>query len=241
MLINLGGINENPSTVDWHGKCCVTIFLRGCPLLCPWCHNRSIREGSEPTEIYSIVKKISKSKDFISGVVISGGECTFQPTALEELAVEIKNMRKLVGIQTAGVFPEVLKKMLKNELIDKVFLDVKHELRFDKYLSCVGLPLKLSSYSNIHSRVLESLQACDDLAPDYEIRTTIFPSGPTLESLEHIYVDLENNVSKPIIWRLQPGLIPNEQVDMIKKKRELNKIAMNLRQFINSKHISVVV
>lgn len=245
-LVNLGGINNNPSTVDWHGECCITVFFRGCILHCKDCHNASIRDGSTPVEIYDIAKKISKNKELISGVVITGGECTFQPDALEELAMEIKNMGKLVGVQTAGVFPNVLERMFKNSLIDKVFLDVKSELRYDKYLAAVGVPLKFSQYSDIHSRVLQSLVLCDTMAPDLEIRTTVFPDGPSLESLEHILISLENNISRPTTWRLQPGITMEESdkprnVRLLAQKKNLVKISKSLESWINIKNIQITV
>jgi len=48
--INLGGVVPL-STVDWPGRAATVVFLRGCPLNCPHCHNRSIHSGRSLADI----------------------------------------------------------------------------------------------------------------------------------------------------------------------------------------------
>lgn len=66
------------STVDWHGKAAVALFLRGCPFRCPYCQNYEILEGSDLLEVKVLKDKIENSIPFVSSLVISGGEPLIQ-------------------------------------------------------------------------------------------------------------------------------------------------------------------
>ncbi len=44
LKVNFGGIVPL-STVDWLGRAALVVFLRGCPLRCPHCHNQKLQTG----------------------------------------------------------------------------------------------------------------------------------------------------------------------------------------------------
>jgi len=46
------------STVDWPGKAAMVVFLRGCPLRCPHCHNRSLQLGESSVAFHTIASRI---------------------------------------------------------------------------------------------------------------------------------------------------------------------------------------
>jgi len=64
MQINFGGIIPL-STVDWPGKAAMVVFLRGCPLRCPHCHNSSLQSGQCLMSYHDIASRIvSEIKGF---------------------------------------------------------------------------------------------------------------------------------------------------------------------------------
>ncbi len=146
-----------------------TVFFRGCPVRCSYCHNRSIQDGEDFREIGEIVDFIRSSRILVSGVVFSGGEPTMQPEPLRALARAAREMGLLVGIQTNGVFPKVLASLISERLVDRVALDLK--ARWERYDN-----LLKEKYSG---PVKESLALCRDAKlagtlPEFEAVVTLF-------------------------------------------------------------------
>jgi pyruvate formate lyase activating enzyme len=105
-----------------------TIFFKGCPLSCWWCHNpesrlkdpevsmKSIKldgkiyphqeiTGHEMT-VLDVISEIEKDRVFYDesngGVTLSGGEPMFQPEFLNELLKELKQQGYHVALDTCG-------------------------------------------------------------------------------------------------------------------------------------------
>lgn len=119
-----------------------TIFLKGCPLRCSWCHNP---EGIRPAPQYmnkkggrvmcgyqissdELAARLIANKEIYKlnhgGVTLTGGEPLFQPEFLNDLLEQL-TPELHVAIETSGyasnkVFREVVAKC------NLVMLDVKH-------------------------------------------------------------------------------------------------------------------
>ena len=166
--MNFGGFVPL-STVDWRGHAVCTVFLRGCPVRCSYCHNRSIQDGEDYRELDEVVALVRSSRLLISGVVFSGGEPTMQPEPLKALAKASRGMGLLVGLHTNGVFPLVLAALIAGGLVDKVALDIK--ARWERYDN-----LLKEKYSGA---IRESLAICRDAKlagdlPEFEVVVTLF-------------------------------------------------------------------
>jgi pyruvate formate lyase activating enzyme len=66
-----------------------------------------------------------RQKGILDGVVISGGEPTLQAKALEELCRQLKDMGYLLKLDSNGSRPRVLERLLEQNLLDYVALDIK--------------------------------------------------------------------------------------------------------------------
>ena len=199
MMVNLGGIVPL-STVDWIGRAAIVIFLRGCPLRCPHCHNKELQEGNSPVDISLLQKEMEKSlamecssdqitldeairratvKPFVSALVLSGGEPLMQ---LEQSAALLKLAKKYhlkTGLETSGYYPQRLRDLLDGNLVDKIFLDLKEALLEQNYARATGL-------EGAAGQVLQSLRICMASGIALDVRTTIFPEMPAASSVIEI-------------------------------------------------------
>ena len=130
MYVNFGGFVPL-STVDWRGRAACTVFLRGCPARCFYCHNVAIQGGEDLRPISEVVAMIRGSRTIAGAVVFSGGEPTLQGPALIRLATAAHSMGFSVGLHTNGIFPHVIEELLCKHLVDMIALDIK--TTWDRY------------------------------------------------------------------------------------------------------------
>ena len=124
MYVNFGGFVP-VSTVDWRGRAACTVFFRGCPARCFYCHNAAIQGGEDLRDTDEIIAMIRESHTVAGAVVFSGGEPTLQGPALVHLAAAARRMGLSVGLHTNGIFPRVIADLLEGRLVDMIALDVK--------------------------------------------------------------------------------------------------------------------
>ncbi len=139
MKLNVSSI-QHFSTGDGDGIR-TTVFLKGCNLYCPWCHNpETIKKEasvlSYPTgnvingalaEIDDVVREAAEDIDFYDdggGVTISGGEPMLQAEAVSELIKALGEIGISVIVDTAGCVPYSEFEML-NDSVQTYFFDLK--------------------------------------------------------------------------------------------------------------------
>ncbi|MDF2955595.1 MAG: Pyruvate-formate lyase-activating enzyme [Candidatus Alkanophagales archaeon MCA70_species_2] len=163
---NVGGV-VHVSTVDWRGKVAHVIFLRSCPLRCLYCQNYKILEGKNYVPLEELMQGVRDAKFLVDAVVFSGGEPLMQFAAVSELARLVREEGLLVAVQTNGFYPERLEKLLKEKLLDKVFIDVKAPLDDGSYERITGV-------KGVAARVRASLEVLRRENADFEAVTTVF-------------------------------------------------------------------
>jgi pyruvate formate lyase activating enzyme len=166
--LNFGGFIPL-STVDWRGRSVCTVFFRGCPVRCTYCQNAAILSGENYRDTDDIIELIKSSKLAVSGVVFSGGEPTLQRDALIALARASKKCGICTGIQTNGIFPDVLATLIKSRLLDRVALDIK--ARWARYNNLLG--------GNYVENVQRSLALCTEAVrtgalSEFQVVITLF-------------------------------------------------------------------
>ena len=88
--LRINSIMKNPSLCDGYGYRTV-VFLQGCNLHCPGCHNKSTWALDKGTLIeVSKLAQFLREKAINKKVTISGGEPLLQKEALLELLEELK-------------------------------------------------------------------------------------------------------------------------------------------------------
>ncbi|MFW5997291.1 MAG: anaerobic ribonucleoside-triphosphate reductase activating protein [Desulfovermiculus sp.] len=115
------------SLCDWPGHVSAVLFLGGCNLRCPTCHNAGLAWTPEiypPLSRENIQKFIQSRRTWLDGLVISGGEPTTVP-GISELLTEISSFGLPLKLDTNGLLPNVIHSLFTQGLIQAVAVDVK--------------------------------------------------------------------------------------------------------------------
>lgn len=156
--------------LDYPGRVACTIFIAGCNLRCPFCHNALLVCDSDGGEIIStdaLFSFLKKRRGMLDGVCITGGEPT-RKKELPELIREIKALGYSVKLDTNGTNPGMLESLISEGMVDYVAMDIKNSSA--KYPETVGLrdfditPVR---------RSVEILLEAGKSGFDYEFRTTV--------------------------------------------------------------------
>ena len=168
------------TTIDYPGKLAAVIFLQGCPLKCPFCHNKTLQTEGTPTDITLSELDIflNNRRRLLDGIVLSGGE-PLKHKEVIDLINKIKALNYLVGVHTSGVYPDHLGMTL--ELIDWVGLDIKAPWK--KYELLTGR-------KGMEKPVQESLNLLTESGKEFECRTTCDPRYLTKDDILKMAKDL---------------------------------------------------
>lgn len=157
------------SLLDWDGMVATTVYLQGCNLRCPFCHNPDlISPTAEVEEVpWNVVEEyLLDNNDFIDGVVITGGEPT-QNEDLPDLIRKVREMGLKVKLDTNGTNPEMVEDLLRAGLLDFVAMDLKAPVD-RQYDQLCGAEVDLE-------KIKRSIHLLMTSGVDYEFRTTVVP------------------------------------------------------------------
>lgn len=158
---------EKLSLVDYEGKIAATLFSGGCNMRCPFCHNGELvlhPERGPKVHWDEVISYLNKRIGLIEGVVFSGGEPLIYPDIAERIA-EVKGMGFLTKLDTNGSFPDRLRRLMEEGLLDYVAMDIKNSL--GKY------PLTVGVKDFPTDGIKESANLLINGSIDYEFRTTL--------------------------------------------------------------------
>jgi pyruvate formate lyase activating enzyme len=174
--MQINGFNKT-TLLDYPRHLAATIFLGGCNMRCPFCHNASLvtKLGSQPViPEEEVLAYLTKRRNILEGVCITGGEPTLYPE-LPEFISKIKALGFKVKLDTNGTNPALLKTLVREHLIDYAAMDIKNSK--EKYGQTAGL----SDFST--DSVSESISFLLSSGLDYEFRTTIVKELHTAEDM----------------------------------------------------------
>lgn len=168
---------QKMTLLDFPGKVACTVFTGGCNFRCPFCHNAllvtKLPEKPDYTED-EILSFLEKRIGLLDGVAITGGEPLLNPD-IGDFIRKIRDMGYAVKLDTNGSFPERLKAIVGEGLVDYVAMDIKN--RREKYTETIGLK------SLDLSKIEESVEFLKSGAVDYEFRTTVVKQFHTVEDI----------------------------------------------------------
>ncbi|MCT4614991.1 MAG: anaerobic ribonucleoside-triphosphate reductase activating protein [Marinifilaceae bacterium] len=169
--MKISGFIKN-SFIDYPGKLCSVIFTQGCNLNCGFCHNYDLIPKNNQDNNYldeaDIINYLSKANKLIDAVTITGGEACMQNDLIEFIH-KIKNLNLSIKIDTNGCNSEMLEKLINEDLIDYIAMDIKTELKLDSYKDIVGKRFNQKDLDNI----LKSISILKKSNLETEFRTTL--------------------------------------------------------------------
>ena len=127
---------KDVSLIDVPGEPTFILWLCGCNLKCPFCHNYKIAEAFSDVcrymSINDVVSIVERASRLVTTIQLSGGEPLLQINAVLRLLRSIRSRLPSIkiSINTNCTLPHNLELLLREELIDHIATDVK--IPFDK-------------------------------------------------------------------------------------------------------------
>ncbi len=190
--MEIAGIQKT-STVDFPGMLSAVIFTAGCNFSCFYCHNRQLLNATELLDNGSIYEFLEKRTGLLDGIVVSGGEPTLQ-SGLHGFIAYLKELGYKVKLDTNGSNPDIVARLLMENLLDYVALDYKAP--FDRHKELCGLEGG------------DARRTAELLLPSsirWEMRTTLIPhiTKKDLRRMAEAFPVLPSYVLQ--LYRPQPG------------------------------------
>jgi pyruvate formate lyase activating enzyme len=168
--------------LDYPNHLACIVWFAGCNMRCSYCYNPHIVLGKGKKSEKELLEFLRKRVGYLEGVVLSGGECTLYKK-LDDLCVKIKELGFKIKLDTNGSNPNVLQRLIEQNLIDFVSLDFKAPKTLFKNIT----------FSNFYDTVIGSLRILQSSGILFEVRTTVHVDILNEEAINEISdVLLEN-------------------------------------------------
>ncbi|MBQ6060708.1 MAG: anaerobic ribonucleoside-triphosphate reductase activating protein [Clostridia bacterium] len=170
---------QKMTLLDFPGRVACTVFLGGCDMRCPFCHNAELIDGSAPPvmEEDALLSFLEKRKGLLDGVAFTGGEPLLRDD-LDGLFERIQALGYPIKLDTNGTHPDRLARLTGKGLVQYVAMDVKNAP--ERYAETVGVPdFDLAP-------VRESVRLLLTGKVPYEFRTTVVAEFHDGESIRGI-------------------------------------------------------
>jgi pyruvate formate lyase activating enzyme len=197
------------SAVDGPGNRAV-VFLQGCDFDCRYCHNPETRsfDPKDPSyaardmKVAEVFAELARYRAFISGLTVSGGECTLQPDFLHALLATAREFDLSAFVDTNGSLdlgkrPDIVTAAEAFMLDVKAWDDTEHRA--------------LTGSGN--SQVLENLGFLARAGKLYEVRTVvldgIFDARRTVLETSRVLAAIDSSIRYKLI-RYRPHGVREE-------------------------------
>lgn len=188
---------QRTSTLDYPGRVAAVVFTSGCSLRCPYCHNPELARGHMPSSFVSrrdVMAFLQKRSAVLEGIVITGGEPLIHAD-LPALIREIADLGYTVKLDTTGLFPDMLQKVLAIPAVRCVAMDLKTMPECYHRVTASDRGSAIDTFSsNRTASLLRSISLLREWRDEgsngvdrrLEFRTTCTPGVVTPEDLESI-------------------------------------------------------
>ena len=170
---------QKMTLLDFPGRVACTVFLGGCDMRCPFCHNAELIDGSAPPvmEEKELLAFLEKRKGLLDGVAFTGGEPLLRED-LDGLFERIQALGYPIKLDTNGTHPDRLARLIDRGLVQYAAMDVKNAP--ERYAETVGVPgFDLTPVRESVSLLLQG-------KIPYEFRTTVvaeFHDGDSIRGI----------------------------------------------------------
>ena len=173
------------TTIDYPGRLSHIIYTLGCNLDCSFCHNRIlVRGATAKVAAGDMLLRLEKRFSFSDHIVITGGEPTIN-AALDNFCAHLKRIGYKIKLDTNGLRPQMLQKLIDNRSIDYVAMDLKSSLdRYGRFIDS-NLTKFGVSYDHLNS-LMSSIRVLRDSDIEHENRTTPTKTTCQLEDFDNI-------------------------------------------------------
>lgn len=192
----IGGLQKF-SLLDYPEHLAAIVFTQGCNFRCQFCYNpmlvwprevgklqdntsresrEVIKEGHPLIEEGDLFDFLKERTGKLDAVVITGGEPTMH-SDLGEFIKKIKDLGYKVKLDTNGTSPEMVKKLIREKLLDYIAMDVKASPA--KYDLVTGIQPDLK-------KVQESIIIIKESGLPHEFRTTVVPELVELADIKEM-------------------------------------------------------
>ncbi len=157
---------QKMTLLDYPGKVACTVFLGGCDMRCPFCHNSELAWGNAPAvmEIEELIAFLEKRRGMLEGVAVTGGEPLLREENLELLR-KIRETGYPIKLDTNGTHPDRLRRAVEEGLVQYAAMDIKNCP--ERYAETAGLEkIDIGSIRESAAFLLEG-------RTEYEFRTTV--------------------------------------------------------------------
>ncbi len=231
----MSGFGLIPTTlIDYPGEVAATLFVPGCNLRCPYCHNPELVSPPYPSDLPAfeeILSVLRKRSSVLSGVCVTGGEPLLHPD-IEFIIEEIGKLGLLIKIDTNGTLPERLRKVKP----DFIAMDIKTAP--EKYAR-VG-------FTGEGGTIHETARWIKHSGIAHEFRTTVAPNIVTEEDFPGI-LSLVKGAKRYTLTPFRPGTVLDSEYgktvpykpDFITKMRQFmrdNSIPCTIRGMKEETH-----
>jgi pyruvate formate lyase activating enzyme len=215
---------KKTTLIDYPGRVASIIFTKGCNLRCPFCHNRELVDDGfaiEPIEWGEIFEHLTKRKNVLGGVCISGGEPLLYCDDLKKVIDDIHSLGLRVKIDTNGILCESLKTLD----VDYIAMDIKTSIEKYDVLGYKGT-------DDYKENILKTIDYIITSGVDHEFRTTVVPGIVDIEDIEKI-CQLIVNSKRYVLSQFRPFNSLDPEFERIKPYpfkilEEMKNIALSL-------------
>lgn len=220
------------SLLDYPGIICSIVFTQGCPFRCAYCHNPELipTQASDTSSVLkeeAVLEQLNRRKHIVEGICITGGEPTVHPD-LPDFIKKVKRLGMLIKLDTNGLTPRMIEKLIKERSVDFFAMDLKHT--WERYSEVIGINQK-----NVINNCRETFHLIQNSSIPHEFRTTVYSGFHKKEDLEEIAGQLqegEHYALQEIRYEktLNSGLMRTEPLDLesvansIRSKRPLLQV-----------------
>lgn len=214
------------TSLDWEGRYSCKILMPGCDLDCPYCNQRFdvITECIDQNAIFDY---IDSNSDFLTGIIVSGGEPTSSPD-LYALLKELRKRKIPIRLDTNGMAPEILDDLIGAKMVDCVCMTLMAPLNNEAYSSMTGKQIDVSS-------IRRSISVIRDSKIDNIFKTVAIPGIITEDSIANIAKEIEFT-KRYVIVQFDPKKANDPKMSNIKpySKTEMAILAKSAKKYVKN-------